>query len=174
MPEPSVTPSDSSTSYLADLLANTRDELSRGDSKASLILAASGVIIGALVGGIASSGWRPTSLGVFEQVLWWAGVGAAAAGLFLTAASVYPRTGRRGTPHAELPAYYGDVATYPDIESFRQALDTAPDPSGRLIHQVYVLSMIVQRKYVHLRRGMLCLLVATVACVLAVGFQALL
>lgn len=73
-----------------------------------------------------------------------------------------------------MPAYYGDVADYPDIESFRQAVDTAPDPRERLINQAYVLSMIVRRKYVHLRRGMLCLLVAIVACVLAVGFQALL
>lgn len=32
MPEPVAAPPDWSTSYLADLLANTRDELARGES----------------------------------------------------------------------------------------------------------------------------------------------
>lgn len=172
-PTPATT-ADPAMGYLADLLANTRDELNRADSKASLLLAAIGVIIGALIGGLAGSKWTPMALGSGEQGLWWAGVAAAAGGVSWIAASVCPRIHQSKTAHPGLPAYYGDVAAYQDIDAFRNAIVQVPDARERLINQTYVVSGIVQRKYLQLRRGLLSLLVAIVACSLAVAMNVLL
>ncbi len=165
---------DPAMTYLADLLANTRDELNRADFKASLLLAAIGVIIGALIGGLAGSKWTPMTLASGEQGLWWAGVAAAACGVFWIAASVYPRIHQSKTPHHGLPTYYGDVATYRDVDAFHNAITQVPDVRERLINQTYVISGIVQRKYVLLRRGLLSLLVAIVACAVAIAMNVLL
>lgn len=166
--------SDPVVSYLTDLLASTRDELNRADSKAALLLAAVGVIIGALVGCFTSSHWTPMSLGVGEQALWWVGVAAATVGVFLVSASVYPRGRQHGTPYPGLPAYYRDVAALPDIAAFRLAVGKAPDVTERLLDQAYTVAGIVQAKYVQLQRGLVCFLIAIVACILSVVFQVIL
>jgi MFS family permease len=153
--------------YLADMLADTREELTRADTKAALILAATGVVIGALLAGLLSGKWTPFDLNSKIEWLWWLGVGSAAFGVFSIAAAVYPRISRRGTAHPGVPAYYGDVAAYESIDAFRDAIERAPKPRERLIDQTFVVSRIVQRKYVLLRRGLRCLLVAVVACVAA-------
>jgi hypothetical protein len=173
-PPPAAAPGgDAITSYLTDLHSDTREELNRADSKASLLLAAMGVIVGVIVGGITSSHWSPLSMGTGEQALWWAGVAAAAASMFMFAASVYPRISRRG-PRASLPNYYGDVAGYADVEAFRRGISQAPDAAERLIHQTYVLAKIVRSKYVLLQRGLLSLLVAIVACTMSIALNLLL
>jgi hypothetical protein len=164
---------DSVTSYLADLLASTRDELARADSKAALLLASVGVIIGALTGGLSSRSWTPMSLGVGQQALWWSGVAVAAFGSFLISASVYPRTKRAMIPGG-LPAYFRDIAAYPDVNAFRQAIGTAPDAAERLINQTYAVARIVRAKYVQLQVGLLCLFAAVVACMLSVILNVLL
>jgi hypothetical protein len=172
-PPAADTSGDAIRNYLAALHANTREELSRADSKASLLLAAIGVVIGALIGGITSSHWSPMSMGTGAQALWWAGVAAATVSMVLISASVYPRINRRGTPRAGLPTFYGDVAAYPDIDAFRRDISNAPDVTERLIYQTYVLARTVRAKYVLLRRGLLSFLVAILACTLAVVINAL-
>jgi hypothetical protein len=52
-----------------------------------------------------------------------------------------------------VPAYYGDVAAYENIEAFRRAIEKVPKPRELLIDQVFVLSGMVQHKYVLLRGG---------------------
>ncbi len=163
-----VVAADPAIGYLADLLTDTRDELNRADFKASLLLAAIGVVIGGLIGGLAARKWTPMTMDPVAQAVWWVGAAGAAAGVFWIAASVYPRIHQHKTPHPGLPAYYGDVAAYQDIDAFRDAIDQAPEARERLINQTYVVSKIVQWKYVMLRRGLLSILMAIVACILAV------
>ena len=158
---------DPTVSYLADLLADTREELSRVDSKAALLLAAVGVILGALIAGSFGGHWTPLDLNYGIQWMWWLGVTAAAFGILAIAASVYPRIHQSGTPRPGVPKYYGDVAAYENIEAFGQAIEKPPISRGRLINQTFVLSHIVQRKYVLLRRGLRFLLLAISACILA-------
>jgi hypothetical protein len=165
---------ESVLSYLKDLLSETREELARVDNKASLLLAAIGVIVAALIGGLAGSKWTPLSLNSAVQWLWWLGVAAASIGTFSIAAAVYPRIYQRGTPHPGVPAYYGHVAAYRDIGEFRLALDELPSVRERLVNQAFVLSGIVQRKYALLRCGLWCLLLTTTACALAVAISVLL
>jgi MFS family permease len=165
---------DPALSYLADLLADTREELTRADSKASLLLAAAGVILGALIAGLAGSNWTPLDLDSRIQWIWWLGVAAAAAGVLAIAASVYPRIYQPRIPHPGVPTYYGDVAAYRSVEAFRNSIGEVPLPKERLINQAFVLARIVQRKYVLLRRGLCCLLLAISACTLAVVINTLL
>jgi MFS family permease len=159
---------DPATAYLADLLAETREELTRADSKAGLLLAASGVVIGALLAGLFGSRWTPFSLSSGIEWLWWLGVISAAYGVFSIAAAVYPRIRHRETIRLGLPAYYSDVASFASVDDFRRALENLPSSKERLIDQVFVLSKIVHRKYVLLRRGLRFLLLAILACTAAV------
>ena len=159
---------DPTTSYLADLLAETREELTRADSKAALLLAASGVVIGALLAGLFGGKWTPFDLNSKIEWLWWLGVTSAAFGVFSIAAVVYPRIRRHGAVHSGAPAYYGDVAAYENIDAFRRAIEKVPSSRERLVDQVFVLSGTVQRKYVLLRRGLRGLLLAILACTAAV------
>ena len=62
----------------------------------------------------------------------------------------------------------GDVAAYENIDAFRLAIEKAPRSRERLIDQTFVLSGIVQRKYMLLRRGLRFLLLAILACTAAV------
>jgi MFS family permease len=159
---------DPTVTYLADLLAETREELTRADSKAGLLLAASGVVIAALLAGLFGSQWTPSDLNANVEWLWWLGVASAAFGVFSIAAAVYPRIRRHRTVHPGVPSYYGDVASYDNIDEFRSAIENVPRSKERLIDQVFVLSNIVQRKYVLLRRGLRCLLLAILTCTAAV------
>jgi MFS family permease len=159
---------DPTVSYLADLLAETREELTRADSKAALLLAASGVVIGALLAGLFGSKWTPFDLNNKIEWLWWLGVASAAFGVFSIAAAVYPRVRRHGTVHPGVPSYYGDVAAYENIDAFRRAIEKVPRSRERLIDQIFVLSSMVQHKYLLLRQGLRCLLLAILACTIAV------
>jgi MFS family permease len=155
-------------SYLSDLLKDAREELSRVDSKAALLLAGVGVVAGALLAGILNGRWTPLSLDSRVGWVWWLGLGAASVGIFAIAAAVYPYTGRAAALHAGPPLYYGDVAAYKDIDAFRKAIADTPSAQDRLVDQTFQISKIVQRKYTLLRRGLLLLLLAVMACVSAV------
>jgi MFS family permease len=166
---------DPAVSYLTELLADTREELNRVDSKAALLLAAFGVIIGSLLAGLFSGSLTPFELNIKIEWMWWLGVTLAAVGVFSIAAAVYPKI-RRGAPlRPGGPAYFGDVASYSNVDAFRQAIEeTLPNPRERLIDQTFVLSNLVQRKYVLLRRGLRCLLLAILACAAAILINLLL
>jgi hypothetical protein len=156
------------TRYLADLLEDTREELTRADYKAGLLLAATGVVAGALLAGLISKSWTPIELDARVSWLWWVGVSSAGVGMYSIAAAVYPRIHRRNVPHPQSPTYYGDVAAYADIGAFRRAVERVPDDRERLIDQTFLLSHLVQRKYILLRRGLRYLLLAILACTAAV------
>jgi hypothetical protein len=163
---------DPADGYLAGLLADTKAELARVDSKAALLLAASGVVIGALLAGLLNGRWAPSGLSIEIQWLWWLGVASAAAGLLSITAAVYPRIHKKRIPG--VPAYYGDVAAYDDVEAFRHAIARVSRVAERQVDQVFILSHVVQCKYTLLRRGMRCLLLAISACTVAVVVNILL
>jgi hypothetical protein len=156
------------TRYLADLLEDTREELTRADYKAGLLLAATGIVASALLAGLISKSWTPFELDTRISWLWWVGVSSAGSGMYSIAAAVYPRIHRRGVLHPQSPAYYGDVAAYDDVGAFRRAIGQVPDERERLIDQTFLLSHVVQHKYILLRRGLRCLLLAILACAAAV------
>jgi MFS family permease len=154
--------------YLQALLKDTREDLVLADSKAALLLASSGVAVGALLAGLLGGGWTPFKLDIRIQWIWWLGVCFASAGILFIAAAVYPRIHRKATGHPGLPTYYGDISKYDDVEAFRLAVGLTPSLERRLLDQTFLLSRSVQSKYILLQRGLLCLLVAIVACISSV------
>jgi MFS family permease len=161
-------PTDPTTTYLADLLEDTREELARADSKAALLLAGAGVVVGALLAGLLGGRWTPSELDNRVEWVWWLGIASTAAGIFSIAAVVYPHIRRRDAPLPPIPSYFGDVAAYKDIQTFRRAVEHVPSYQERLIDQTFVVSRLVERKYVLLRRGLRFLLLAISACSAAI------
>lgn len=139
-------PTEEALEYAKELLAKSREELVRADTKASLLLAASGIAIGALLNGLLGGKWSPSDLDNKIEWLWWLGVVAAAVAVCSLASAIYPRTRRAGAKPA-LVAYYGDVVLLPRSE-LEDAMRVTPSRiNAALVDQVYQVALIVDRKY---------------------------
>ena len=168
------------------LLDEGREELARADGKASILLSASGVILGALLAGVLAGTWSPTKLGDHPATEWsfWAGVAFAAVGVVLLAWAVLPRTRHNGS--RETLAYFGHVVRYRERglairratrrsrearskEELKKAVRTASAGTfDRTVDQVWTVSLIVYRKYRRIRWAMLAYAAAGILCVGAV------
>lgn len=157
------------TEYVQEMLKEAREELVRADAKASLILASSGVAIGALMAGLLAGSWGPSDLDNRIEWLWWLGASAAGYGLYRLAESVFPRTDRKGEAPAVL-AYYGDINKETgDLATLKQKLaDSSAHAQDRYVDQLRQVSRIVGAKYAGIKMGLLMLGVAAVLCALAV------
>lgn len=136
---------EGASSFASRLLEETREEISRADSKASIILAGSGVALGALLGGLvygrlALSGESgPVIGGAFVAL------GLLVAGMVLLAVVISPTTGGAEAGRAR---YYKDVAAYDDAQALRRALEgEAADPLARDQEQLHTLSCLACKKY---------------------------
>jgi Pycsar effector protein len=150
------------------LLAQGREELNRVDTKASILLAAVGVALGAVVGGLATRGWSPFRLPLVLALVWWVGVAAAGAGITCLLAAVYPRHRQLVTPSAGGPhgyvGYYADIATYRSAAEVTRAIIRSSRRDLDLIsEQLLQVSRIVHRKYRLLGLG-IWLVTVGVAC----------
>ena len=147
--------------------AAAREEVDRADTKASLLLAASGVVVGALLAALLDGKWSPFGLDNRVEWLWWLGVAAAAGGLAALGAAVYPRTERRVQQAKPLIAYYGDVASL-ETSRLEEALQNAVSaPREAPLDQLRQISLIVRSKYRLIQLVILALGGAAVACMLA-------
>lgn len=149
---------DAVRDYAGQLLAETREELTRADSKAATLFAAVGVAVAVVVGAVAGSdavilkldtGWKVTVtlVAVLQSI-----------GLFYLGMALRPKTTKalRGPLH-----YYGDVDRYmdargqPDVPALRAAAaDVAADPAARDLEQFGVLAAVVVLKYERIKLGL--------------------
>jgi hypothetical protein len=138
--------------FVSRLLEETREEISRADSKASIILAGSGVALGALLGGfvygrlvLSGEPW-PVIAGAFVALV------LLVAGMVLLGVLIAPTTGSAAAGRAR---YYKDVAAYDDAQGLRRALEgEAADPLVRDAEQLLTLSRLVCGKYARMRQAM--------------------
>jgi len=131
--------------FVKSLLDETRDEINRADTKASILLAGIGVATAAGSGALAGSRFSLSGERGAVQAL----AGAAAVlvflGLFLLGAAVLPRIGKAAPGRAR---YFMDHAQYASVSDLRDAVtQEASDAAGRHLRQLYDLSKIVRRKY---------------------------
>lgn len=155
--------------YAAALLAEIRDEVDRADRKAQSALAAAGVAMGVLLAGLIAGHWSPFQLTRSMQCLWWAGIVAAAGGLWCLASAVYPRGRRRGSISPGVIAYFGDAVRFRSPAELASALrSSAAMNLERLADQIFRMSMIVDRKYRLVMGGMWLLFTAATGCFAAV------
>ncbi|WP_423265231.1 Pycsar system effector family protein [Frondihabitans sp. 4ASC-45] len=162
------------SALVESLLSEAREELGRADNKASILLAASGVVVGALIAAVLAGSWSPSDLSTLTAWIWWLACGFLAAGIACFGSAIYPRT----TRPAKLPdfvAYFGDVVVFEHRADLEQALSRTTDtPGSRNLDQLELISKIVSKKYLFLRRALLsftfgALLLGAVAVLTTVG-----
>jgi hypothetical protein len=164
------TPLDDEEHELArTLLAESREELTRADSKASLLLAAFSIGISAILGAILADDWTPLSLEAPWEGIFWVGVSAATAGLLLLSAAVWPKvthqSGKAGV------TYFGEAARFETPTELEAALRrTSTDPIARTVTQLHVIARRADAKYAFIRSALVALwAAATLVLVAAAG-----
>lgn len=155
--------------YVEGLLKETREELVRADGKASLLFAASGVALGAILAGVINGKWAPGDLAGWATVVFGAGAAFYVGALCALGYSVWPRVRREDETR---PAdYFGDIVNYRRIENrpaLRKALERGAENPERAISQLVTISVIVWKKYVGIRVALRLFAVSLALCAGAV------
>jgi MFS family permease len=146
--------------YAARLLSETRDELTRADSKANILLAASGVAIGAVLSGVIAASLNPTDLDGRVQWVFWSGVVLAAGGITALGSAVWPRVGKACVGRAD---YFLDVAQYESVRELEQAI-RGTEQLARDTRQLHALAVSARTKYRLTRVGVALVGLGIVAC----------
>lgn len=138
--------SDDVKDYTLWVLTAAREELTRADGKASLLLAGAGVGGGALLAAALSGGWSPNRLSNAIEWLWWLGLLAIAAAVGYLGRAVYPRTAAKGYRPTSV-GYFGDVDAAP-AGTLEALLETSAQADRQgAIDQLKQVSRIVVAKY---------------------------
>lgn len=145
--------SEATAEYAQRLLDETREELNRADTKASIVFGAVGIAAGAVLGGMIGGDWDPTAMHPCAQVFWWAGAAGVAVSIVLVASAVYPRIVH--SEGRERLTFFGHAAAYGSVGELAAALPAAAArANGRPFDQLWHVSRIVTRKYRLVRWGL--------------------
>ena len=154
-------------SLVKRLLAETREELGKADGKAQVLLAASGVVVGVVLGGAIGGDWSPADLHSCARVIWWIGVGAAALGVGALGFAIFPRLLQ--SDNARI-TYFEDVLRHGDCATLTNALNSEAERGDRDVEQLLRLSRVAHRKYTAIQIAIGVLLVAILLCSAAALF----
>ncbi len=131
--------------FIEGLLDETREEVNRADSKASMLLAALGVAIAVLGGALSTGDMTLTGSRGAVQAAAIASGCLLLLGLILLGVAICPRI-RKGSPGAA--RYFMDYAQYDNVGDLRAAVDAeGRNRSDRHLRQLRDLSRIVRTKY---------------------------
>ncbi|MFH8514835.1 Pycsar system effector family protein [Streptomyces gelaticus] len=145
------------------LLLELRAEISRADSKASVLVAALGMTAGVISGWLAGSAWRPGTLSGPGAALWWTGTGGLAAALFSMLMAVLPRYRRSTWTPGEPLTYFADIRHAARRGRLPEALDaTESSRAAALVTALAETSRIALCKHRWIRAGLLAYSVGTV------------
>jgi Family of unknown function (DUF5706) len=161
----------SDESYILRLLDECREEIRISDSKASIIFAAVATST-ALLANLLLDDKQPlrtSGAGVTTFAL--LAVATLVASMVMLGLAVIPRV---GMPEPDKARYFEEQAQFATPESLLAAVSAdAGVPAIRHAQQLLTLSRIARRKYRHLRRAMLAVLVAIALMIVAVLVGAL-
>lgn len=151
-----------SSEYLADrMLDETRHEIDRADSKASILLAGTGVVVAILAQGYLSEDSLAKLSSCEAFIFLGAAAGLGLGGLFFGMA-VYPRT---GNPVAGRARYFAEHIQYQTVDELDDAIAEESALGQRATHQLLTLSKIVDSKYKLIRWGQVATAVGLVMAV---------
>lgn len=160
---PSRSSDEATLQYATSLLSNAKEEIDRADAKASILLAASGVVAGALLAGLIAGSWTPLKLQAAVQWACWLGLVESATGIWCLALAVYPRERKSDSETPGTIAYYRDVLAYPTTVQLVVALNRSAETNiDQIADQIRNVSWIVSHKYRLIRWGMRGLFLAAV------------
>lgn len=137
------------------ILREAREELGRADGKASILLAAIGVVIGAIFAAILGGSWHPSHLDNNMQWLWWGGATTGLAGATAFGSAVFPRTTYRSKRRPGIVAYFGDVVGLSPEQLKHGLVRTANHPDDATLDQVRAISSVVDKKYRAIQTGII-------------------
>lgn len=159
--------------YREVLLSETREELTKADSKASILLAASGIAASALLSAFWADQWSPSKLHHGDASLAaWLAIASGLLGIVLVAAAVKPRLRTGDSVDHQQLHYFGSVHHFwppwwpphtrgdrgkATKEKFVAALDAASNSDNyvkRLDDQIWFLSKSCYRKYQLISMGL--------------------
>lgn len=137
------------------LLADLRAEITKADTKASVLVGAQGLASGILFGLLADGEWTPRDLAPPGAAAWWLGAAGFVTSLGSLLMAVLPRY-RKSAWRPGLPVtYFGDISRAAAQGELSRALaDTARDPADGLVGSLTEHSQIVQRKHRWIRLGL--------------------
>lgn len=138
---------------LLRLLNETREDISRAESKASIALGAAGLVSGSVMGELFA---RYPSLTTAGQISMIACVAAVIAGLVSLGLALIPNVFANPGGHQML-AFFGHVMAAGSLTAFEQMAEEPQDERQRLTNQIWTLSTLIMRKYAHIRRAFLAL-----------------
>lgn len=137
---------DAEVEKLAErLLAESRDEIGRADSKASMLLAAFSLLVGVVVAGLFAGEFRPDELHCDGEPVWWIGCCLVGTALVALARAIYP-TLRHGEAQGPI-TYFGHAAGRSTAAVEAALKGQVEGERSRTIEQLAVISSIVWRKY---------------------------
>lgn len=167
-----ASPHDESAAALAaEMLAEAASEIDRADQKASLLIGSLGIAFSIVLSGMLGGDWTPAALHPVGLVLWIAGALAAAASVVSAAMAVWPRLSK--APATGAITYWGQVSALGSPQAVEEALtERALRPPERTYQQLFVLSLVVQRKYRNIRWSMVLAGVGVGLLVIAYFFAA--
>ena len=157
------TKTDAVTRLAESLVQEARQELAQAEAKAVWLLSAAVIALGAVISGAESGSWSPSKLNsTLAEVVLWASLASAAAGVYWLAMSLLPRF--RNDGNREKLAYFGHAAQFGFDTNDRQVIRanlgaalvraaTQTDDLDRLADRVFDISTIVLAKYRRIRKA---------------------
>lgn len=137
--------------YVRRLLDESRDEVTRADTKASIVLASAGVVVGVLLTGFVTGGVDLAGERWYVGVLVWIAGALLLAGIAFVGFAVYPQVGK---PERGRARWFAEIAQHPDETALAKAVALDFADRGRDLHQASALAAIVVRKYRRTQIGM--------------------
>lgn len=138
---------------LIRLLNETRDDISRAESKASITLGAAGLVSGSVLGELFG---RFAGLTVVGKITLIGSVAAMLIALVSLGLSLIPKMYVNPGGHSMM-AFFGHVTAAGSIAEFERLTLEPQDERSRLTNQIWTLSTLIVRKFEHIRRAYLAL-----------------
>lgn len=160
--------SDEIKTYASELLAETREEIVRADTKAAILFTAFGIAVAAVLAGLIAGDWSPNDLDRGATAVFWVGGGSAVVSFLALGYALWPRMKHK---QADGPAgYFLKIREYDDLDALRTALKRSAESDDRPVEQLKVVSDIAWNKFVGIRIAMLLYGFGLAACAGAVIF----
>lgn len=143
------------SSYASQLLQEAREEVTRADGKASILLAAAGIAVSVIAGSsmINRAHGRINTLFIIFDFL---GIIVGLIGILFLALAVMPRTKHSGEP--KNVSYFGHVATFTTSKTLVEAIElVCEQDEDRIVDQLLTISQIVVKKYSFIKNGLIAL-----------------
>lgn len=168
-------PDEETLEHVGGILSETREELARAEGKAALLLAAIGVVTGALLAALMGDRWSPFDIRNSMEWAWWLGALCLAGSIGHLTAAIFPRT-KADRPADQPPSYFADFAGYETPRKLGEALRyrDRSEAYDRAAGQLHAVSKIVLRKYELVKRAIVLLSAAAGLCLGAALLDALL